>query len=484
VAQTLAPSDPTKTESAVASNSGAANESVVLDEEVSFENGAGVDTNAMVDQSQVGQPENATAEVSNSQDSEGVIDLEIVEDVEEQLFQEDTAGAVGSAEAIEVHEGYDAEGEWQEDWGEWEKGAWEPQALPPCKFFLMGHCALGAKCRFPHEGKKASETVCKYFLQGYCARGADCMFLHHEGSGRISAGTNAAVAPTKSLASVQFKDDSDESISSEMQDDSQKVISSSRHSNLQSTNGIELRPARRDRDRDRTRTRERERNEYEERSRKDRIAERISGRVEEREREDGLGGSFDDRRRVVLKPANNSFVLKPGNDATDDQFLSVSSRSVSPDPRPNSYSKHDDASGGLWPNRIVTSGGTVLTSARTKAQTLKRKLFGQYPESPTQNLRRRLNPRSPVSVSPKSASRMRSTSPKSPASSNESVQIAPVSNAFASEKKAVSRMTTDASTHDAAKAILKKYSMSQQAIARGEDPKVRTSKADSGRINT
>ena len=46
-------------------------------------------------------------------------------------------------------------------------------------------------------------------------------------------------------------------------------------------------------------------------------------------------------------------------------------------------------------------------------------------------------------------------------------------------------MTTDASTHDAAKAILKKYSMSQQAIARGEDPKVRTSKAvGSGRINT
>ena len=40
MAQTLAPSDPTKTESAVASNSGAANESVVLDEEVSFENGA------------------------------------------------------------------------------------------------------------------------------------------------------------------------------------------------------------------------------------------------------------------------------------------------------------------------------------------------------------------------------------------------------------------------------------------------------------
>jgi len=53
------------------------------------------------------------------------------------------------------------------------------EQLQPCRFFALGACALGRRCRFAHPTDQApTAPPCRFFKSGQCSRGDSCTFYH------------------------------------------------------------------------------------------------------------------------------------------------------------------------------------------------------------------------------------------------------------------------------------------------------------------
>ncbi|KAI9206193.1 uncharacterized protein BJ171DRAFT_499060 [Polychytrium aggregatum] len=54
----------------------------------------------------------------------------------------------------------------------------DPKAIP-CKFYLLGSCRAGSKCKFSHKRDVSADSlVCQYYLMGNCRYGANCALPH------------------------------------------------------------------------------------------------------------------------------------------------------------------------------------------------------------------------------------------------------------------------------------------------------------------
>jgi len=47
-----------------------------------------------------------------------------------------------------------------------------------CRYYIMGTCRYGNKCRFSHDTETANQSICNFYKMGKCKNGSSCRFLH------------------------------------------------------------------------------------------------------------------------------------------------------------------------------------------------------------------------------------------------------------------------------------------------------------------